>query len=112
MDEDSQARSQLDILRGDGHDVVAIGELDENGAPDPEVFDLAQSLERVLLSHNPEDFHELHRKRPGHRGIMAVYRDADPRKNMNHSQIAAAIRRLETSGATIAGDFHVLNHWR
>jgi hypothetical protein len=64
------------------------------------------------LTHNTEDFHELHRERPGHRGIMAVYRDADPRKNMNHAQIAAAIRRLETSGVTIAGGFHLLNHWR
>ena len=112
VDEDSQARAQLNILRGDGHDVVAVGELGKNGTPDREVFDLAQSLERVLLTHNAEDFHELHRERPGHRGIMAAYRDSDPRKNMDHAQIAAAICRLETSGATIAGGFHVLNHWR
>ena len=112
VDEDSQARSQLNILRGDGHDVVAIGELEKNGTPDEEVFDLAQSLERVLLTHNTEDFHKVHRERPGHRGLMAVYREADPRKNMNHAQIAAAIRRLDTSGVTIAGEFHVLNHWR
>jgi hypothetical protein len=112
VDEDSQARAQLNILRGDGHDVVAVGELGKNGTPDREVFDLAQSLERVLLTHNTEDFHELHRQRPGHRGIMAAYRDSDPRKNMDHAQIAAAIRRLETSGVTIAGDFHVLNYWR
>lgn len=107
VDEDSQARAQLYNLRTDGHDVVAVGELGRNGTPDREVFELAQSLERVLLTHNPEDFHELHRERPGHRGIIAVYRDADPRKNMNHAHIAAAIRRLETSGVTIAGDFHV-----
>jgi hypothetical protein len=43
---------------------------------------------------------------------MAVYREADPRKNMNHAQIATAIRRLDISGVTIAGEFHVLNHWR
>jgi hypothetical protein len=85
-------------------------ELAKNGTPDPEVFDLAQLLERALLTHNAEDFHALHRKRPGHQGIIAVYRDADPRKNMNHTQIAAAIRRLETLRVTIAGDFHVLNH--
>src|SRR5438445_560519 len=72
----------------------------------------AQLLERVLLTHNTEDFHELHREQPGHRGIMAVFRDADPRKNMSHAQVATAIRGLETSGVTIAGDFHVLNHWR
>jgi hypothetical protein len=43
---------------------------------------------------------------------MAAYRDADPRKNMTYPQIAAAILRLETSGMAVAGDFHVLNHWR
>ncbi len=112
MDEESQARAQLNLLRTDGHDVVAIGELAKNGTTDPEVFDLAQRLRRVLLTHNAEDFHELHRKRPGHQGIIAVYRDPDPRKNMDHAQIAAAIRRLETLRVTIAGDFHVLNHWR
>jgi predicted nuclease of predicted toxin-antitoxin system len=78
VDEDSQARSQLNTLRGDGHDVLAVGELDKNGTSDPEVFELAQSLERVLLTHNTEDFHELHRERPGHRGIMAVFRDPGP----------------------------------
>ena len=31
MDEDSQARAQLNLLRADGHDVVAIGELEKNG---------------------------------------------------------------------------------
>lgn len=111
-DEDSQARAQLNILRRDGHDVVAIGELGKNGTPDPEVLDLAQSLERVVLTHNTEDFHQLHRERHGHSGIIAVHRDVDPRKNMNHAQIAAAIRHLETSGVAIAGDFHVLNYWR
>jgi predicted nuclease of predicted toxin-antitoxin system len=112
VDEDSQARSQLNVLRGDGHDVVAVGELDKNGTPDSEVFELAQLLERMLLTHNTEDFHELHRERPEHRGIMAVFRDADPRKNMSHAHVAAAIRQLEASGVAIAGDFHVLNHWR
>ncbi len=112
MDEDSQARAQLNLLRTDGHDVVATGELGKNGTADSELFELAQSLERVLLTHNTEDFYALHRERPGHRGIVAVYRDADPGKNMNHAQIAAAIRRLELSAVTIAGHFHVLNHWR
>ena len=112
MDEDSLARALLNLLRADGHDVVSIGELKKNGTPDPEVFDLAQLLERVLLSHNAGDFHALHRERPNHRGIIAVHRDADPRKNMNHAEIAAAIRRLATLQLPIAGNFHVLNHWR
>ena len=54
------------------------------------------------------------RPRPGPetQGIIAVYRDADPRTNMNHEQIVVAIRRLESLRVTIVGDFHVLNHWR
>ncbi len=52
VDEDSQARAQLNLLRADGHDVVAIGEFAKNETPDPEAFDLAQSLERALLTHN------------------------------------------------------------
>lgn len=112
VDEDSQAHAQLKVLRANGHDVIAVGELDRNGASDPEVFDLAQSLERVLLTHNVEDFHDLHGDRPGHHGILAVYRSSDPRKNMSHVVIAESIRRLETSGLTVAGGFHVLNHWR
>jgi predicted nuclease of predicted toxin-antitoxin system len=112
VDEDSQARAQLNLLRVDGHDVVAIGELAKNGLADPEVFDLAQHLRRALLTHNAEDFYELHRKRPDHQGIIAVYRDADPRKNMNYAQIAGALGRLDKSGLMIAGDFHVLNRWR
>jgi hypothetical protein len=35
VDEDSQARAQLNLLRADGHDVVAIGELEKNGTADP-----------------------------------------------------------------------------
>ena len=112
MDEDSQARAQVNLLRADGHDVVAIGELGKNGAADPQVFDLAQSLGRVLLTHNAEDFLQLQQARPGYPGVIVVYRDADPRKNMNHAQITAAIRRLETSQVTLAGALHVLNHWR
>jgi predicted nuclease of predicted toxin-antitoxin system len=112
VDEDSQARAQLNLLRTDRHDVTAIGELAKNAAPDQPVFELARSLGRVLLTHDAEDFLKLHRARPGHQGIIAVYRDADPRKNMNHAQIAEAIRRLESLRVRTADDFHVLNYWR
>jgi len=59
VDEDSQARRQLEILRAAGHDVVSIAELDRNGSLDSEVFALAQSSQRVLLTHNVVDFHAL-----------------------------------------------------
>lgn len=34
VDEDSQARAQLNLLRADGHDVAAMGELAKNGTPE------------------------------------------------------------------------------
>lgn len=110
--EDSQARKQLDVLRGAGHDVVSIAELDRNGSLDPEVFVLAQSSQRVLLTHNVADFHALALACPGHHGVIAIYRDGDPRKNMNYRDIGRAVSKLEASGVLISGQFHVLNHWR
>jgi predicted nuclease of predicted toxin-antitoxin system len=112
VDEDSQARRLLEILRRDGHDVICIAELDKNGSLDPEVFQWAQSLERVLLTHNIMDFHILAATDPGHHGVIAVYRDSDPRKNMDYQEISRALLKLESSGVPMSGQFHVLNHWR
>lgn len=112
VDEDSQAHKQIELLRSDGHDVLTINELGKNGIPDLEVFALVQSLGRVLLTHNALDFHIIHEQHADHLGVMAVFRDADPRKNMSYLDIGRAINRLELSGAPIAGKFHVLNHWR
>lgn len=112
VDEDSQARRQLEVLRGAGHDVVSIAELDKNGSPDSEVLDLAQSLQRVLLTHNVMDFQALALARPNHYGVIAIYRDSDPHKNMSYQDIGRAVLKLEASGVPILGKFHVLNHWR
>ena len=112
VDEDSQARRQLEVLRSAGHDVVSIAELDQNGSLDSEVFELAQSLRRVLLTHNVVDFHALALVHPSHHGVIAIYRDGDPRKNMNYQDIGRAVSKLETSGVPVFGQFHVLNHWR
>jgi len=49
---------------------------------------------------------------PGHYGVIAIYRDGNPRKNMTYQDIGRAVSKLEASGAPIHGQFHVLNHWR
>ena len=112
MDEDSQARRQLEVLRAAGHNVVSIAELDRNGSLDPEVFALAQSSRWVLLTHNVADFHALALAHPDHCGVIAIHRDGDPRKNMTYQDIGRAVSKLEASGAPIYGQFHVLNQWR
>lgn len=112
VDEDSQARKQMDVLRGAGHDVVSIAELDRNGSLDSEVFALARSSQWVLLTHNVADFHALALAHADHCGVIAIHRDGDPRKNMTHQDIGRAVSKLEASGMPIHGQFHVLNHWR
>ncbi|GHU28580.1 hypothetical protein FACS189497_04400 [Betaproteobacteria bacterium] len=56
VDEDSQSHRQLEALRAAGHDTLSVAELERNGAPDSELFALAQELQRVLLTHNAADF--------------------------------------------------------
>jgi predicted nuclease of predicted toxin-antitoxin system len=112
IDEDSQSHRQIDVLRAAGHDVVSVAELNRNGAPDNEVFSLAQELDRVLLTHNAADFLALARHYGSHAGLIVVFRDGNPRNNMNYDSIARAVGALESAGVPIRDQVNVLNHWQ
>lgn len=112
VDEDSQARRLLDALRQAGHDVLSVAELGCNGLPDAQVFAQAQSQGRTLLTHNVADFLALARQAGGHAGVLAVFRDGNPRHSMDYEQIVRAIGVLEAAGLHVQGQFHILNHWR
>lgn len=43
-------------LRERGHDAVAVAELDLQGAPDQDVFDLAANEQRIVVTENFADF--------------------------------------------------------
>ena len=70
----------------------------------------------VLLSKNYKDFLDLHdlvRATGGtHPGLLLVRLDNDPRRDMKDNDIVRAIANLEQSGAAVANELHVLNHWR
>lgn len=112
VDEDSQARRLLDALRHAGHDVLSVAELGCNGQPDAQVFAQAQRLGRALLTHNVADFLALARQAEGHAGVLAIFRDGNPRHTMSHAQIVRAIAALEAAGLPLQGQFYILNHWR
>jgi predicted nuclease of predicted toxin-antitoxin system len=112
VDEDSQARRLLDALRHAGHDVHSVAELGRNGLPDAQVFAQAQRLGRALLTHNVADFLALARQAERHAGVLAVFRDGNPRNTMGYQQIVRAIGALEAAGLPVQGQFHILNHWR
>ena len=66
---------------------------------------------RILLTHNCDDFEELHQANPNHSGIFAVYRNANLLKNMGFKAIVKAIANLETANVPLANQFISLNHW-
>ena len=108
VDEDSQAHRLLEALRHAGHDVLSVGELGCNGLPDAQVFAQAQSQERALLTHNVADFLPPAQQA----GVLAIFRDGNPRNTMSYEQIVRALGALEAAGLPMQGQFHILNHWR
>ncbi|ACK73575.1 hypothetical protein PCC7424_5227 [Gloeothece citriformis PCC 7424] len=44
-------------------------------------------------------------------GILAIYNEKNPSKNMTFKAIVKAIANLEASGIPLGGQFIALNHW-
>lgn len=111
VDEDSLAKALVNRLRNAGHDVITVNEMGLNGRSDEVVLALAIAEERVLLTHNCNDFQVLHKANPCHPGIIAIYRDANRTKNMSRSAIVNAIANIELAKFPLANQFVVLNQW-
>lgn len=86
------------------------------GEDDDVHFAFASAHGLTLITNNPADFKVLHDLEPRHAGILAVYQDNDPSRDMSHADIVRAIRNLEEAvqhgGLPIHGQFHTLNEWR
>jgi predicted nuclease of predicted toxin-antitoxin system len=111
VDEDTQARRLIEMLRADGHDVLTIGEAGVTGIPDASVMELAKVQQRILLTRNCDDFLPIHEANPEHSGILAIYQDADPMKNMSYTAIVKAINNLQNTGLSLQAQFIVLNQY-
>jgi hypothetical protein len=69
-----------------------------------------------VVTANVRDFLRLHQTwqqegRP-HAGILALYPENNPRRDMTFAQIAQAVSRLERAGPPLYNTFHNLNMWR
>ena len=111
MDEDSQGRILVRRLREAGHDVLTVKEAGLHAHSDPEVFALARTENRVLLTRNVKDFEALHEAHAVHPGILVEHQDRDPAKNMKEADIVRAIGNLQASGWSPAGQFVAINAW-
>ncbi len=111
LDEDSQARRLIELLRARGHDVLTVGESDQAGAPDSIVLNIAAGAGRILLTRNCADYLALHEQGAAHGGILCVYQDSNPAKAMPYEDIACALMNLERSEIRLGGLFLALNAW-
>jgi len=97
-----------------GHDVEVPADAHPplTSADDVVHFAHAKAAERAILTFNPRDFKELHDHDPDHFGILVMYQDNDPTRDMSYRQIVQAIANLESTGVTIARGFWSLNRYR
>ena len=111
IDEDTQDARLVSGLRAAGHDVLTVNEAGLPGQADSAVLAYASQNKRIVLTMNCRDFLELHDAGERHAGIVGIYKDRDPRKNMSFADIAAALANLTDFGWDFAGRFVVLNAW-
>jgi len=111
IDEDSLAKYLVNLLRQAGHNVVTVQDINLMGNSDSVVLDYARENQRVLLTRNCDDFHNLHQANSHHSGILTVYQSADVSKNMSYATIVKAIANLEVSNYDLNNQFVILNQW-
>lgn len=111
LDEDSQAKYLINLLRSANRDLITVAEAGLGSCSDATVLDYARQQKRVLLTRNCDDFEMLNRLNPVHSGIIAVYQNPDSSKNMSYQSIVNAIANLETAGYVLENQFVILNQW-
>ncbi len=118
LDDCSNSDLLADLLRQAGHRLVRPSDATGNltGAKDEEHFAFAAANGLAIITKNASDFKDLHDVDPNHAGILAVYQDNDPGRDMGAGDIVKAIANLEAAtqsgGEPISRRFHSLNDWR
>lgn len=111
VDECSEAKLLVQKLRDAQHDVLTVSEANLRNVRDADVFAAAIDDNRILLTHNPADFVELHEARMAqnltHPGLFLVHRKNKP-GDITYDQIVTAIANLEATGLTLANSYHSL----
>lgn len=97
-----------------GHQVQVPADVNPplTGFDDVVHFAHIQATEQTILTFNPADFQQLHHTDANHAGILAVYQDNDPSRDMSYRDIVRAIANLESIGVPLAGEFWILNAYQ
>jgi hypothetical protein len=97
-----------------GHIVQIPAEVDPplTGQADEVHFTHVRATGQLILTYNPADFERLHGQYPDHPGILAVYQDNNPARDMTYADVVRAIANLQEIGVTFAGGFWPLNAYQ
>jgi len=112
LDDCAYDKDLVRLLEQAGHTVVTPVQAGNTGQPDEVHFRHAADNGLLLLTKNPDDFVELHDRDSEHAGILLIYQDNDPDRDMTNAEIVRAIANLVTAGCKLRGTVHVLNAWR
>jgi hypothetical protein len=112
IDEDTQAKRLVEVLRVEGHDVVTVTEAGLESQDDAILLEFALRENRILVTRNCDEFRDRHDADPAHAGIFAIYEGRVGFKKMSHAEIVQAVANLDASGLDFAGQFVAVNAWK
>ena len=116
LDEDSCSPLLSKLLVRAGHDVLGDIDAGMRGRSDAVQLTRASRDDRVLLSHNHDDYNELHElvlaANGHHPGILMVRSDNDPARDLTLAGIVRAIGRIGLANFHMRDEFQIVNAWR
>jgi predicted nuclease of predicted toxin-antitoxin system len=116
LDENITDRRVVAHLLRLGHTVLVPAEVGQAGALDATHLAYAIRYGVVLLTQDYQDFTALHdlilAAGGRHSGILLLYTENDPTRDMTPRSIAAAITTLEAAAVSLVNQLYVVNHWR
>ena len=116
LDDDLDANVLIGLLQHAGHTVVSPRAVGTRGVVDREHLRYAVAHDLVVLTINARDYIALHnewqQRGEEHPGLLLVYRENNPQRDLTFAQIARAVSRLEQSGAPMRNTYHNVNMWR
>lgn len=95
LDEDLSSKELVARLNAAGHELVPT----LRGEPDGNVWAHAQAMQAAIVTQNARDFEGLALAAPRHQGLLFVYRENDPLRDMTPAWLADAIDRVATAWA-------------
>ena len=90
LDEDLSSKELVARLAAAGHELVPT----LRGEPDTHVWANAQAMQAAVVTQNARDFESPALAGPGHHGLLLVYRENDPSRDMTPARLADAIDRV------------------